>query len=138
MTPVNGNPFSVVVPKGCAPGTFINVAVPTASQVAPNAVISAESDETTCRVTMSKTVMGAAVAGGIVGGILLGTVGGIVLAGAAGYVASRPRNDRLSTTMRRVGDATVKGIADSSRWVADKMSQHSTDVVRTTRSSDNH
>lgn len=123
VTPVNGSPFSVVVPKGVAPGSFVNIALPVNS-VAP-AAAAVSSDDTSCQITMNKTVLGAAVAGCVVGSIFLGVIGGVVIAGACGYAASVPSDSKVSRTMRKVGDATIKGIAESSEWIADRMNESS-------------
>ena len=73
----NGKEFKVIVPKDALPGSEIEFAVPGNDEgVAEDNLV------------VKKTAAGAAVAGAVVGTILLGPVAGVLLAGGAAYATT--------------------------------------------------
>eukprot|EP01033_Poteriospumella_lacustris_P006373 gene6373-4579_t len=113
VAPENCTPFTVIVPEGAAPGSFITVIVPTEAQVSSASV----PDK---RIKIDKGVAGAAVVGGVVGLIVLGGVGGLVLAGGAAYAATCT-DSKLGRQVHKVGSQSYKGIASAKNWVVKKL-----------------
>jgi hypothetical protein len=81
VTPDTGRIFTVIVPENCSAGSFIEVIVP--DEVNSESVNSEES--TTVNMSETKTRAGAALAGALIGTLLLGPIAGVVLAGGAFY-----------------------------------------------------
>lgn len=119
VTPDNCHPFTVIVPEGAAPGSFITVIVPNEAQVANDSDANASSNNKK-HIKIDKGVAGAAVVGGIVGLVVLGSVGGLVLAGGAAYAASRT-DSKIGKRVNSVGTKSYHGIASAKNWVVKKL-----------------
>ena len=113
VTPPNGRTFTVVVPEGAEPGSFISVVIP--DETAP-----ATSTTGYSRNHVSKAAVGAAVVGGVVGGLVFGTVGAVVLAGGAVYCATKNDN-KIGDTVRSVGGGAYSGMASAKNWAEGKL-----------------
>jgi hypothetical protein len=109
-------PFTVIVPSNASPGSFINVVVPSSVEM-----LDAEDDSAAgCSrsVTLDRATIGATVAAGVVGTIVFGTIGGIVLAGGAAYLATAKKDSPMGQSVRKAGDMAVKGTAKAKHWLA--------------------
>ena len=82
VTPDNGRVFTVIVPENAVAGSYIEVIVP--DEVEPLTVNSSSAQNDPV-ITVQKTTAGAALAGALVGTLLLGPIVGILLAGGAAY-----------------------------------------------------
>jgi hypothetical protein len=80
VTPDNGRIFTVIVPEHAMPGSYIEVIVP--DEVTAESI---GNDGNYIALSTTKTSAGAALAGALVGTLLLGPIGGIILAGGAFY-----------------------------------------------------
>ena len=82
VTQDDGRVFTVVVPEGAFPGCELEVVVPeTAQSSGPYPPPNEE-------MHVKKSTAGAAVAGAVVGAIVLGPVGALLLAGGAAYATT--------------------------------------------------
>lgn len=110
--------FRAIVPEGMYGGCFIDVYVPEdGSDEAVVGTPSAERNRNT--VCLKKSTVGAAIAGGVVGVLLMGTVGGFILAGGA--VAAASNSGKIGKAARVVGDKTFSAVSASAKWVRGKM-----------------
>ncbi len=112
VTPDNCAPFTVIVPEGATPGTYITVVVPTNAEVESNG----ESKE----VKIDKGVAGAAVVGGVVGLLVLGPIGGVILAGGAAYAASK-KDSKIGKQVNKIGLKSYKGIGKAKNWTVEQL-----------------
>lgn len=113
VNPEDGPPFTVVVPEGAPPGSFINIVVPLQANI-----LASDGDSSNQKVVLEidKSVVGAAVFGAIVGTVLIGPVVGMALAGGVAYVAHNKKDSNSGKEIRKIGNATYKGIADAKNW----------------------
>jgi hypothetical protein len=79
VTQDDGRVFTVVIPEGAIPGGEIEVIV-------PDEITTAQG--TTDEISLKKSTAGAALAGAVVGTLILGPIGGLVLAGGAAYATT--------------------------------------------------
>ena len=82
VTPDNGRVFTVIVPENAVAGSYIEVIVP--DEVEPVTVDSSSAQNDPV-LTVHKTTAGAALAGALLGTLLMGPIVGILLAGGAAY-----------------------------------------------------
>lgn len=118
VTPDDCPAFTVVVPEGASAGMFVNVIVPMDSQPAHTSPPRQKRDY----LQVDKAVVGAAIVGGIVGVCVLGTIGGVVLAGGAAYAATR-KDSKIGHAARKIGDKTYHGTAKAKNWLTSKIKQ---------------
>lgn len=118
VTPDNYPPFTVIVPEGATPGSFVTVVIPSEMIVGNGTQTSSRGDF----IKVDKGVAGAAVVGGVIGLVVLGSVGGIVLAGGAAYAATR-KDSKIGRSMHRIGDKSYKSIAAAKNWTMEKLSK---------------
>ncbi len=115
-----GVPFTVVVPEGAPPGTYLNVLLPSEATIVggDGGSVSGEGDRR--KVKIDKGVAGAAIIGAAVGAIVLGPIAAVVLAGGAAVVASQ-KNSKMGTQVRNVGKETFQGIEKATKWIEKKI-----------------
>lgn len=109
----NGRPFTVIVPQGASPGSFIDVLIPS------NETGKEDDNDEIPRgfCGADRAVTGAAIAGGIIGGLTLGIVGGIVLAGGAAFIATNKKDTKIGKEVRKVGGSVYSGTIKAKTWV---------------------
>lgn len=117
VTPDNGAPFTVIVPEGALPGTYINVIVPIEAEAVE------EHKKSNSKIKIDKATAGAALVGGVVGVVCFGAVGGIVLAGGAAYAATR-KDSKVGEEVRKVGGAAFSGASKAKSWIGDQIQKH--------------
>merc|ERR1711918_81201 len=90
----------VQIPIGAVPGGFIDVC------------IDEDEDDEDIEVRLKKSTIGAAVAGGLVGSIILGPFIGVVLALGAGYTAAKgvEKFPKVQTSMKTIGKHSFVGM----------------------------
>ena len=82
VTPDNGRVFTVIVPENAVPGSYIEVIVPDEIEAIP---LDSDGKPLNPVMTVRKTTAGAALAGALLGTLLMGPIVGILLAGGAAY-----------------------------------------------------
>lgn len=126
VSPRVGTPFTVIVPEGAQPGTFIQVTVPEASRIYSDGENDTDVDSNSrgcTKIKIQKETAGAALVGGVIGTICLGPIGGLVLAGGAAYCTTRKRG-KIGSTSRMIGKQTYESAASAKNWVEKKLSFH--------------
>ena len=126
VTPPQGHVFTVIVPQGGVPGAWIEVVVPdeTVPAVEANAD-GGNSDDAEFR--MKKSTAGAALAGGLVGVLILGPLGAVIGAAGAAYATTR-KEGKMGEMARDIGIKTYYGVAKIkndavARWRAHSQQQ---------------
>jgi hypothetical protein len=112
----SGKTFNVVVPPGVSPGSFIAVIIP------PEIGEENDSDAMalrSCSPHLTKTNVGAALAGALVGTLILGPIGGIIIGSGAAYATSRPEGS-IGHYARIVGDKTFENASKAKKWAESK------------------
>lgn len=115
VSPPNGRSFTVIVPEGSAPGTFISIVI-------PNDSAAASADPQSDEVKFKRAAVGAAAAGAVVGALLLGPLGALVFGGGAAYATTR-KEGKIGKSARSVGDRTYTGLEDAANWINKKVSK---------------
>ena len=113
VTPgTGGKVFSAIVPAGAAPGSFIDIVIPDESDE--------EDDDDaaslrSCSPSLTKTNVGAALAGGLLGTLLMGPIVGVILAGGAAYATTRGESS-VGQHARSIGDFTFRNASLAKKW----------------------
>jgi hypothetical protein len=118
VTPDNCPPFTVVVPEGATPGMFVNVVVPLETRTDGSSYNNSQNNRDYLKI--DKAVAGAAVVGGVVGLIAIGTVGAVVFAGGAAYAATRT-DSKIGQNVRKIGDKSYNGLSKAKNWAVEQM-----------------
>jgi len=117
VTPDYGTPFTVIVPEGAIPGTYINVIVPAEAEVV------GENTRNNNTLKIDKATAGAALVGGVVGAVCFGAIGGILLAGGVAYAATR-KDSKIGEEVRKVGGVAYKSAAQAKNFVDQQIEKH--------------
>ena len=112
--PDHGSPFTVIVPEGAVSGAYIKVIVPTDATVVHEAGGDGKKSD---KIEVDKATAGAALAAGVVGLVVFGTIGGVVMAGGAAYVAATQPNSKVGKAVRNVGQTTYSSANKAKNWV---------------------
>jgi hypothetical protein len=110
---VDGRIFTIIVPEGSTPGSFIEFNV---SNVIP-AELSKTADEPS-KLKVDKAVVGAGFAGVVVGTLILGPFAGLIIGGGAAFMAHENKS-KMGKTVRELGDLTCKGVSKAKDWIED-------------------
>ncbi len=108
--PPNDRPFTVIVPEGAVPGSFITVTL------TDDASVSGQSNV----LKIDKSVAGAAIIGGTVGLLLLGPVSAVVLAGGAAYMATK-KNSEIGKSVRHAGGVTMNNVQKATKYIGKQL-----------------
>lgn len=102
----NGKTILVSVPPDAVPGGFIDVC------------IDDDDDDEDIELRLKKSTIGAAVAGGLVGSLLLGPFIGIALAIGAGYTAAQgvEKFPKVQSSMKTIGKHSFVGMIKAKDW----------------------
>jgi len=102
----NGKTILVSVPTDAIPGGFIDVC------------IDEDEDDEDIELRMKKSTIGAAVAGGILGSIMLGPFIGVALAIGAGYTAAKgvEKFPKVQSSMKTIGKHSFVGMIKAKDW----------------------
>merc|ERR1711959_544863 len=75
-------------------------------------------DDEEIEVKLKKSTVGAAVAGGLVGSIILGPIIGVVLAIGAGYTAAKgvDKFPKVQSSMKTIGKHSFVGMIKAKDW----------------------
>jgi hypothetical protein len=134
VTPSDGRVFTVIVPDGATPGTWIEVIMPTEVE----GVVNNESSKDSPTFKVPKAAAGAAVAGGVVGGLLCMTIGAPVILGAAvagglGAYATTRKDDKIGDQSRYVGRKTYSGVVSATKMASKSIQKASSSVQEEAR-----
>jgi hypothetical protein len=113
----HGTPFTVFVPEGAVPGSYVNVIVSTEAKVVDD-----EKSSSSKKLKIDKSMAGAAIIGGVVGAVVFGPVTAVVLAGGAAFAASKKNDNAVGREFRKVGHQTFTGLEKAKKWVEKKVS----------------
>lgn len=108
----SGEIFNVIVPQHAAPNSLIQVVIP------GNVDQEDDLDDTSlrsCNPSLTKTNVGAALAGGLVGMLLMGPIVGLILAGGAAY-ATTYNEGSIGHYARIIGDTTFRNASLTKKW----------------------
>eukprot|EP00596_Hydrurales_sp_CCMP1899_P011284 CAMPEP_0119051252 /NCGR_PEP_ID=MMETSP1177-20130426/72929_1 /TAXON_ID=2985 /ORGANISM="Ochromonas sp, Strain CCMP1899" /LENGTH=142 /DNA_ID=CAMNT_0007030391 /DNA_START=67 /DNA_END=492 /DNA_ORIENTATION=+ len=111
VTPDNGRVFTVIVPENAIPGSYIEVIVP--DEVEP--VSHDEGSPPNPTIAVNKTTAGAALAGGVLGTLILGPIGGVVGAMGAAYATTR-KEGKIGKYSRIIGESTYTQTSKAKNW----------------------
>ena len=110
-TTASGKTIVVSVPHNSSPGGYVDVEV------------DEDDDDGEIKVSIKRSTIGAAVAGGLIGTIFLGPLIGAIIAVGAGYSAAKGIDNmpKIQSSMKTLGKHSYTGIIKAKDWSAARL-----------------